>query len=179
LDRGNKEAPEQITSRGYGVGQYTIFHHPPRAEEVKDFIVDSVRNVQRAYCELREKFDSFVVGPSDRADDRAVEHPLLPLRLCRYAPTDKRYMRDCLNCAAATRKLTISPGTPAYVGAPFGYEVDQYYPTALYHGVPDRAEFLCDWPYAVRRYNGSGNDSFHYQTRVLLNLLSLAPPIGS
>jgi hypothetical protein len=51
--------------------------------------------------------------------------------------------------------------------------VDQYYPTADYSGVPDRAEFLCDWPYAVRRYNGSGVDSYHYQTHVLLNLLRI------
>jgi hypothetical protein len=124
-----------------------------------------------AFRELRSKFDRFVVGPDDHADDRRSEHPLLPLRLCRYSANDARYLRDCRNCAAAARKVDIGPGTPAYAGASLGYQTDQYYPSATYIGVPDRADFACDWPYAVRRYNGSGNDSFHYQTRVLLNLL--------
>ena len=36
--------------------------------------------------------------------------------------------------------------------------------------MPIRARFECDWPYAVRLYNGGGMDSFHYQAQVLLNL---------
>ena len=171
LDRNNRGDPDQITSRGYGIGQYTLFHHPPRREELQDAIVDPVRNVQKMFADLREKFDRFVAGPADVASERRVEHPLLPLRLCRYAPSDARYLRDCRNCARAARKIDIERGTPAYAGAAFGYLPDQYYPSAAYSDVPDRADFLCDWPYAVRRYNGSGNDSFHYQTRVLLNLL--------
>ena len=164
LDRGNKDQPDQITSRGYGIGQYTLFHHPPRPTEVQDFILDPVRNVQKAYQELRAKFDGFVAGPVDTADDRATEHPLLPLRLCKYSsPTDPLYMRDCQACASAARKIDIRRGTPAYAGASTSYQPDQYYPSAVYSGVPDRADFLCDWPYAARRYNGSGNNSFHYQ----------------
>lgn len=178
LDRGNRDQPDQITSRGYGIGQYTIFHHPPRPDELHDFILDPVRNVQRAFQELRAKFDSFVVGPTDRADDRTAEHRLLPLRLCKYATGDARYMRDCQACAATARKIDIHRGTPAYSGATFGYQPDQYYPSAEYHGVPDRADFLCDWPYAARRYNGSGNDSFHYQCRILLNVLTGPAPGG-
>jgi hypothetical protein len=173
LDRGDAANPDHITSRGYGIGQYTLFHHPPRADEIDGFIVDPVNNVQRTFALLRAKFDRFVVGPSDHGDDRRVEHPLLPLRLCQYAPSDSRYMLDCRNCAAKVRKVNIERGTPAYSGATLTYQPDQYYPSANYFGVPDRAEFLCDWPYAVRRYNGSGNDSFHYQTRVLSNLLKL------
>ena len=172
LDHNDKATPDRITSRGYGIGQYTIFHHPPRWEEVQDFIVDPVRNVQKAYTELRNKFDQFVCGPTDKADDRTAEHPLLPLRICKYPSTDQRYMRDCHNCAAMARKLDIHRGTPAYAGASISYQPDQYYPSASYTNVPDRADFLCDWPYAARRYNGSGNDSFHYQTRVMLQLLS-------
>ena len=40
LDRNSKKvnAEVAITSRGYGAGQYTLFHHPPRAAEVQDFI---------------------------------------------------------------------------------------------------------------------------------------------
>ena len=78
--------------------------------------------------------------------------------------------------SAVSHKVEIERGTPDYAGANFGYQPDQYYPTAVYHGVPNRADFLCDWPYAARRYNGSGNDSFHYQTRILLNLLA-EPPV--
>jgi len=172
LDRNVEGEPDAITSRGYGVGQYTIFHHPPRPDEIADFIVDPVRNIEKAFAELREKFDSWVTGPADKADDRVREHPLLDLRICKYQPSDKRFMRDCRACAAAAGKLEIERGTPAYAGASFGYQPDQYYPSALYRGVPDRADFACDWPYAARRYNGSGNDSFHYQTRILLNLLA-------
>jgi len=162
---------DQITSRGYGVGQYTLFHHPPRAEEVTDLMRDPVRNVSRAYSELREKFDGFVTGPASHADDRVAEHPLLPLRLCKYAPTDARYLADCRNCALNARKVNIAAGTPVCAGSSTTYHVDQYYGSASYSGVPDRADFACDWPYAVRRYNGAGVDSYHYQTRVLLNLL--------
>lgn len=180
LDRNNKAAPDAITSRGYGLGQFTIFHHPPRPDEIQDFILDPVRNVGRAFRELREKFDRAVLGPADVADDRIAEHPLLKdLRLCRYARDDKRFMRDCRNCAMQAGKLEIEPGTPAYAGASFGYQPSQYYASAIYHGVPNRADFRCDWPYAARRYNGSGNDSFHYQTRILLNLLAEPPVTGS
>jgi peptidoglycan hydrolase-like protein with peptidoglycan-binding domain len=174
LDRNNPARPDEITSRGYGLGQYTLFHHPPTAAEVRDVIRDPVNNIQSACAELRTKFDRFVVGPDDRADDRAAEHPLLPLRSCRYPASDARYMSDCENCARAARKVQIAPGTPAFEGSRTLYEPTQYYSSATYDGIPDRADFLCDWPYAARRYNGSGVNSFHYQVRILRNLLT--PP---
>lgn len=179
LDRNDAREPDRITSRGYGIGQYTLFHHPPSAAEIAGFVADPARNVQHAYRELREKFERFVRGPADAADDRTAEHPILPLRLCRYARDDQRYMRDCRACAAAAQKVDIVRGTPCYPGAAIGYQPSQYHPSAGYSGVPDRAEFLCDWPYAARRYNGSGNDSFHYQTQVLLQLLQPPVAIGS
>jgi len=135
--------------------------------------------VQKAYAELRDKFDHFVAGPASRADDRTAEHPQLPLRVCKYPPSDQRYLRNCRNCAVAARKVNIVRGTPVYAGASISYQPSQYYPSANYAGVPDRADFPCDWPYAVRRYNGSGNNSFHYQIRVLLNLLAQPPLAGS
>jgi hypothetical protein len=174
LDRNNKTEPDEITSRGYGLGQYTLDHHPPTPGEVRDFIRDPINNVQRVYELLRKKFDRTLVGPDDRADDRKVEHPLLPLRLCRYAPSDARYMSDCVNCARAVRKVNIVAQMPVYQGSGTVYATTQYYSSATYTGIPDRADFLCDWPYAVRRYNGSGINSFHYQTRILRNLLALA-----
>lgn len=175
LDRNRKDAHgaairDAITSRGYGLGQYTIFHHPPRDEEVSGFIIDPLNNVSHAFAELRLKFDRFVVGPDSRADDRSAEHTALGMRLCRYPPADRRYLKDCRNCALATRKVDIVEGTPLYVGASNAYRTTDNYRTMEYRGVPVRAEFPCDWPYAARRYNGSGIDSFHYQTRVLLNL---------
>lgn len=175
LDRNDRSVPYRVTSRGYGLGQYTLFHHPPRPEEMEDFIVDPVRNIAHAFGELRLKFEKWIAGPVDKADDRTREHPLLDLRLCRYKPGDARYMRDCRACAAAARKVDIEPGTPAYEGASLRYDVTQYYRSAVYSGVPDRADFLCDWPYAARRYNGGGINSFHYQTRILRNLLSEPP----
>jgi hypothetical protein len=174
LDRNNPARPDEITSRGYGLGQYTLFHHPPSAAEVRDVIRDPVINVQTVCDQLRTKFDRFVVGPADRADDRVTEHPLLPLRLCRYPQSDARYMSDCANCARAARKVQIAPGTPVFEGSRTLYEPTQYYASAAYEGVPDRADFLCDWPYAARRYNGSGLNSFHYQVRILRNLLTPA-----
>jgi len=173
LDRNNQGAPDEITSRGYGLGQYTLDHHPPTAAEVHDFIRDPINNVHRVYELLRTKFDRALVGPDDHADDRKAEHPLLPLRLCRYAPSDPLYMSDCVNCARAVHKVSITPPAPVYQGSSTRYAPTQYYSSATYMGIPDRADFLCDWPYAVRRYNGSGLNSFHYQTRVLRNLLSL------
>jgi hypothetical protein len=43
--------------------------------------------------------------------------------------------------------------------------------TGGHRGVPDRAAFGWDWPYAVRRYNGGGVDSYHYQAQVLLRFV--------
>jgi peptidoglycan hydrolase-like protein with peptidoglycan-binding domain len=169
-DISGKAIKDQITSRGYGVMQYTLFHHPPSPQEVADLIQDPVRNALTGFTKVREKFDLAVAGRHGAAE-RVIEHPHLPLRLCRYAPGDDRYFRDCRNCALEVRKIDIVPGTPVYDGASINYRPTQYYPSATYVGVPNRADFLCDWPYAARRYNGGGLNSFHYQARVLLNLL--------
>jgi hypothetical protein len=87
-------------------------------------------------------------------------------------PGDPKYLRDCRACAAAARKVEIHRGTPAYSGASFGYQTTQYYATTDYYNVPDRSDFACDWPYAMRRYNGGNVNSFHYQTKVLSYLLA-------
>jgi peptidoglycan hydrolase-like protein with peptidoglycan-binding domain len=171
LDHQQNADADHVTSRGYGVGQYTLFHHPPRPDEVVDFISDPVRNVGKAFTELRGKFDRFVIGASG-ADDHAAEHPLRSLTLCKYKTNDPRYMSDCRNCALQAGKVDVSSGTPVFRGSQTVFRADQYYPTATYSGVPDRAAFACDWPYAMRRYNGGGLDSYHYQMRVLTNLLA-------
>jgi hypothetical protein len=165
-----------ITSRGYGAGQYTLFHHPPRPEDVTGVMLDPVKNVQRAARELREKFDRFVVGPDSRADDRIAEigtSQARALRECRFAPGDPRRMRDCVTCVAAAGTRTVSPGLPVHAGASTRWApVPELYSMPTF-AMPARERLGCDWPYAVRRYNGGGLKSYHYQARVLRNLLTV------
>lgn len=75
-----------ITSRGYGAGQYTLFHHPPRKDEVEDFMLDVEKNLNKAVRELKYKFDGFVNGNTrgTQADDRIAEFGEGPLRMCKY-----------------------------------------------------------------------------------------------
>jgi peptidoglycan hydrolase-like protein with peptidoglycan-binding domain len=175
LDRNHAGVEDHITSRGYGIGQYTIFHHPPTQVEVDDFILDPVRNVAKAYAEFRDKFDDFVVGKDSAhtADDRKAEHPLLPLRLCKYSPSDPKYMQDCKACAKAAPRIDLAAGSPLYPGSSATLQPTKYYASASYPQVPNRAAFGCDWPYAARRYNGSGVNSYHYQARILRNLATM------
>ena len=94
LDRNAAET-HRITSRGYGVGQFTLFHHPPRAEEVDEIMTDVGRNLQKAAEELREKFDGFVNGATSgtQADDRLDEVGTGALRLCKFAADDPQIGR--------------------------------------------------------------------------------------
>lgn len=175
----NAEEDYIITSRGYGAGQYTLFHHPPRGEEVADFMLDVSRNLSKAMRELREKFDHFVVSydPNTRADDRLAEIGDGPLRVCKHAPADPRHLQDCRACLLDAGVTEIRAGsTPVYTGADLLFEPTQYYDQADYRDVPVRKNIGCDWPYAMRRYNGSGINSYHYQVRVLKHLLALPIP---
>ena len=175
LDRNAGER-HIITSRGYGIGQYTLFHHPPRPEEVDEFMGDVRGNVDRAVDELREKFDHFVNGPDSgtQADDRLAEFGTGPLRLCKHPETDPRYMTDCKACAQEAGSQSIEGGvTPWYEGSGRTYQATQYYDFGKldFSTVPVRRNVGCDWPYATRRYNGSGPNSYNYQALVLKNLL--------
>ena len=168
-----------ITSRGYGAGQYTLFHHPPTTTEVNDFMLDPAKNVQRASSELRAKFDHFVNGgtPGTTADDRIGEFGAGPLRACKFSSGDPRFQTACGQCLVDAGSADIV----ANVTPLFSISQSRYQPTPLrssftkYSAVPVRGRIGCDWPYAVRRYNGSGMDSYHYQAQVLLNLKQLAP----
>src|SRR5262245_61739083 len=178
LDRNDESHPDRITSRGYGLGQYTLFHHPPRADEVANLMLDPVRNVQRAVGELNEKFENFVNGPTpgQQADDRLADFGRGPLRRCRFEPTDGRFMLDCAQCSAESR-VNIGPTTPLHPKTTETLVPTQYHPETSYTNIPDRAKLGCDWPYAVRRYNGSGINSYHYQFQVLQRLTR--PPISA
>ena len=174
FDTNDPAQPERITSRGYGVGQYTLFHHPPTSQEVSGVMLDPGGNVKKAATLLREKFDGYVNGPTpgQQADDRLAEFGNGQLRLCKYASTDPRYMKDCRQCALDAGTMNIQAGvTPLYEGASETYQPTEYYTTASYQGVPVRRSIGCDWPYAARRYNGSGMNTYHYQARILKNLL--------
>lgn len=172
LDRNDRAHPDRITSRGYGVGQFTLFHHPARPEEVEAVMLDPARNVEQAVQKLKEKFEHFVVGnsPGTRADDRLAEIGPGPLRLCRYSAADPRFLKDCRRCSAEAPRLSIGPATPLFRGSLEYFHSTQYHAETRYDGVPDRAAMGCDWPYAVRRYNGSGINSYHYQMKVLRRL---------
>lgn len=175
LPEGSPHKDYAITSRGYGAGQYTLFHHPPRAAEVTEIMLDPVKNVQKAIKELREKFDRFINGPDSgaQADDRIAEFGKGPLRLCKYLQADPRYMRDCKQCAQDAGTCQIKVGDSWYQGSSGKYEPTQYHRETTYTGVPIRKNLGCDWPYAVRRYNGSGINSYHYQVKVLKHLVGL------
>jgi hypothetical protein len=172
VDTNNAAHPEAITSRGYGIGQFTYFHHPPTPNEVIGCIADPVANVAAAIAELRDKFYHFVNGQTSgaRADDRIHEIGAGPLRVCRFAADDLRYLTDCRNCALQADAQDIIAGvTPLYPGSSAAYERTQYH-SGSYKNVPRRSHIQCDWPYAVRRYNGSGPNSYDYQAEVLLRL---------
>lgn len=176
LDRNDQGQPDRITSRGYGIGQYTLFHHPPRADEVETLMLDPARNVQRAVTELNEKFGAFVNGPTPgrQADDRLAEIGRGELRRCRYAAGDPRFMTDCVRCAGEF-SVDIDATTPLYPGTTETLRPTQYHQETTYRRVPDRSKLGCDWPYALRRYNGSGVNSYHYQYEVLQRLTR--PPL--
>ena len=165
-----------ITSRGYGLGQFTLFHHPPKKSEVKNFMVGIRGNISKAIAELRDKFEYFVTGPpvGRRADDRFADgrtqkKPLV----CQYEENDSRYLTDCKTCAMKVGKQDIvAEENPYYEGSKNTFKKTQYHPDS-YKGVPIRKNFPCDWPYAMRRYNGSGVNSYNYQARVLKHLASI------
>jgi len=173
LDRNDARHPARITSRGYGVGQFTLFHHPPTFDEVAALMLDPVKNVEHAIRVLGEKFNRFILGPTAGliADERVAEIGRGALRACRYDPADVRFQRDCRQCAIAAPRTTIAPNAPLFPGSADRLRPTQYHSETHYDDLPDRKMVGCDWPYAVRRYNGSGVDSYHYQAEVLQRFL--------
>jgi hypothetical protein len=57
--------------------------------------------------------------------------------------------------------------TVRYRGTASTYQRTQYYEFDHIDDVPVRQQFECDWPYAMRRYNGGGPNSYNYQALVL------------
>ncbi|MFC5862537.1 peptidoglycan-binding protein [Acidicapsa dinghuensis] len=172
LDHGDQDNPFRITSRGYGIGQYTLKYHPVKPADVPAFILDPIGNLGTTIAVLQDKFNNEVIGRAG-ADDRMAEAGSGPLRPCQYTDGDARRLTDCVNCkAAATPLLQITAGTTLwYTGA----AANDVYQKTIYHigsysNVPDRSKIPCDWAYAVRRYNGSGPDSYSYQAEFLQKL---------
>ena len=81
-------------------------------------------------------------------------------------------MSGCKACAEAAGPVDVKAGeTPWYEGSSHTYRTTRYYKTADFADVPARQGFECDWPYAMRRYNGSGPNAYNFQAIVLQNLL--------
>jgi hypothetical protein len=121
LDQNNSSAPTAITSRGHGIEQYTLFHHPPAQSEVNGVIRDPVQNAVDAIQELLRKFNSYPIGPSSTADDRIAEAGRGPLRFCQYQPSDPKYFWDCANCCRSAETVNIVAGvTPVFAGSAHG-----------------------------------------------------------
>ncbi len=78
---------------------------------------------------------------------------------------------------AAQTLVDIPEVGPVYQGATDTLNATPFHPETEYSRVPDRATLGCDWPYAVRRYTGSGVDSYHYQFQVLERLTR--PPVSA
>ncbi len=174
LDHNLPADPSIITSRGYGIGQFTLFHHPPTAAEMASDIADPVRNVSRAISDLLSKYQNWVAGPTDTAEDRTHEFGSGPLRPCQFPASDPRYMKVCATCLEQAGTINIIAGvTPLCGGSNATYEQTQYH-IGSYAGVPVRKNIPCDWAYAIRRYNGSGVNSYDYQAEVLQKALSMA-----
>ena len=173
VDHNNAAAPNAITSRGYGIGQFTLFHHPPTAKEMESIIIDPVKNVNQAVSDLVDKFSHYVAGNTSatQADDRVAEFGNGPLRPCKYQQDDPNYMKNCSACLMSAGSTDIASGvTPWFAGSTATYLQTQYH-SGSYKDVPVRSDILCDWPYAVRRYNGSGPNSYDYQAEVLLRVV--------
>jgi len=84
-------------------------------------------------------------------------------------------MADCVRCAGE-HLMDVDAATPLHPGTTETLHPTPYHPETHYERVPARAKLGCDWPYAVRRYNGSGVNSYHYQYQVLRRLTR--PPVS-
>lgn len=175
LDHGDQKNTFRITSRGYGIGQYTLFYHPAKPSDVTAFILDPIGNLGTTISLLQDKFKNEVLGNNaeNTADDRVAEAGRGPLRTCQHPQGDPRYLNDCANCMALAAPLVqITAGQTLWYAGAASADVYQktIYHIGSYSNVPDRSKIPCDWAYAVRRYNGGGPDSYSYQAEFLQKL---------
>ena len=139
-------------------------------------MLDVEKNLNEAIEELRNKFDHFVRGNTGwtRADDRVIEAEKGQLRSCKYRSSDPPHMKDCKQCMQDAGQQDIRNGIiRLYTGSKNRYIPARYYKKADYESLPIRRNIECGWPYTARRYNGAGINYYHYQVRVLKNVLLL------
>ncbi len=106
---------------------------------------------------------SGVANPSGSLSITAT-HPIDPLRSCSLPMIHRPVtLRKQASPSRSIQALLIEPWLRS--------QFDTYLRTSTLNASPARRAFPCDWPYAVRRYNGSGVNSYHYQAIVLGNLL--------
>ena len=84
-------------------------------------------------------------------------------------------MRDCVKCLQSAGTQNIVAGqTPVNDGSSDTYQHTLYH-AGSYNNVPIRKNIPCDWPYAIRRFNGAGPNSYDYQAEMLLKILNSPP----
>ena len=92
-------------------------------------------------------------------------------RTCKYQSDDPRHLTDCQQCMIDAGETDIIAGTTCWhVDTSRLYETTKYHKNTRLDGVPVRRNIGCDWPYALRRYNGGGVNSYWYQSEVLLRI---------
>ncbi len=67
---------------------------------------------------------------------------------------------------------------PIYKGSSHTDMPARNYGNASHSTVPVRKNIGCDWPYAVRRHNGAGIDSYHYQAILLRAVVVVGRRLG-
>lgn len=172
LDFNNKSQPYVITSRGLFLSQRTIFNYPFPQESLDSF--DSVsEDLKFVINALDLKYKRYVVSADVRARDdlRFKSFGDQPLRGCKYEQSDERFMKDCKNCVWSGKLKDYKEGKSLIdVPGKWVLKPSIYHRNKDYLGYPDYEDFPCDYVYAIRRYNGSGVNSFHYLMRVLDHL---------
>ena len=117
---------------------------------------------------MRGKFDRFVIGPDSRLTIAFTEAGSGPLRLCKFDSADPLYIATASTASSRRELRTSSLGKRPCRWLSDTYQATQHTKSLLRRTCPFRRNIACDWPYAVRRYNGSGPNSYDYQAEFLL-----------
>lgn len=172
LDYNNKVQPYVITSRGLFLSQRTVFDYPFKQEQLNQY--DSVEvDLNFVVDLLNLKYDKFIVSKDPKTNDdlRSSSFGSEDLRGCKYETSDSRYKSDCKNCVWSgdlrdyKKDRSVLGDKKQWV-----LKSSQYHKIKQYLQFPDYSKFPCDYLFSIRRYNGSGINSFHYLMRVLKHL---------
>lgn len=174
----NSDEDYIITSRGLFYSQRTIFSYPISKKEF-DSMNDLESDMEFFFDHIFGKYQNFVVSSSAKARDdlrySVPEFKDLDLRGCKYEESDSKYMKDCKACLKECPSKDYLMGDSLLGNGRWIIKPTHYHRIQDYEGFPDFHHFPCDYVFTIRRYNGSGINSFHYLMRVLAHLLELRP----